>query len=50
MALLIGHLESGRFPALAETITGLSDLDFDEAFEFGLRVQLDGIAVLLRES
>lgn len=50
MALLIGHLESGRFPALAETITGLSDVDLDEAFEFGLRVQLDGIAVLLKES
>jgi DNA-binding transcriptional regulator YhcF (GntR family) len=44
---LAGHLESGRFPALAETITGLTDVDLDEAFEFGLRCQLDGIAALL---
>ncbi|MDT7796678.1 MAG: hypothetical protein QOI78_111 [Actinomycetota bacterium] len=50
MATLVGQLESGRFPALTETITGLSDVDLDEAFEFGLRVQLDGIAVLLKES
>ena len=50
MTLLMGHLESGRFPALTETITGLSDIDLDEAFEFGLRVQLDGIAVLLQDS
>ncbi|MFJ1763293.1 TetR/AcrR family transcriptional regulator C-terminal domain-containing protein [Amycolatopsis sp. NPDC088138] len=50
MAALVGHLESGRFPALTETITGLSDIDLDEAFEFGLRVQLDGIAVLLKQS
>lgn len=50
MAALAGHLESGRFPALADTITGLADVDLDEAFEFGLRVQLDGIAVLLHES
>jgi DNA-binding transcriptional regulator YhcF (GntR family) len=47
MALLDAHLASGRFPALAEVLTGLPDVGFDEVFEFGLRRQLDGIAVLL---
>jgi AcrR family transcriptional regulator len=46
-ALLLGHLESGRFPDLTDVLTGLADVDLDEAFEFGLRRQLDGIAVLL---
>lgn len=49
MALLVGHLESGRFPALADAITGLRDVDLEEAFEFGLRRQLDGIGVLLAD-
>ncbi|MER6793741.1 TetR/AcrR family transcriptional regulator C-terminal domain-containing protein, partial [Amycolatopsis mediterranei] len=49
MALLTQFLESGRFPALAEVMTGVEDVDLDEAFEFGLRRQLDGIAVLLGE-
>jgi DNA-binding transcriptional regulator YhcF (GntR family) len=47
MALLAGYLESGRFPVLTEVMTGVEDVDLDEAFEFGLRLQLDGIAALL---
>ncbi|MDQ7802558.1 TetR/AcrR family transcriptional regulator C-terminal domain-containing protein [Amycolatopsis sp. A133] len=48
-SLLLGYLQSGRFPELAEVLTGLDDVDLDEAFEFGLRRQLDGIGVLLGE-
>jgi hypothetical protein len=47
MALLEDHLGSGRFPDLTDAILGLEDVDLDEAFEFGLVRQLDGIAVLL---
>jgi DNA-binding transcriptional regulator YhcF (GntR family) len=47
MALLTGYLESGRFPVLTEVMTGVEDVDLDEAFEFGMRLQLDGIAALL---
>lgn len=48
MALLGEYLDSGRFPVLAEVLTGVADIDLDDAFEFGLARQLDGIAVLLR--
>jgi DNA-binding transcriptional regulator YhcF (GntR family) len=47
MVLLEGYLESGRFPVLTEVLTGVEDVDLDEAFEFGLQRQLDGIAALL---
>lgn len=49
MALLTGYLESGRYPVLTEVMTGVEDVDLDEAFEFGLRRLLDGIGVLLGE-
>jgi DNA-binding transcriptional regulator YhcF (GntR family) len=47
MALLNDYLASGRYPVLAEIMDGVEDIDIDEAFEFGLRRQLDGIGVLL---
>lgn len=47
MALLGEYLGSGRFPVLTEVMTGVEDVDLDEAFEFGLCRQLDGIGVLL---
>ncbi|SFW91832.1 TetR/AcrR family transcriptional regulator C-terminal domain-containing protein [Amycolatopsis australiensis] len=47
MALLAEYLGSGRFPVLVEVMSGVEDVGLDEAFEFGLVRQLDGIAVLL---
>ncbi|MEU8317843.1 TetR/AcrR family transcriptional regulator C-terminal domain-containing protein [Nonomuraea sp. NPDC048881] len=41
-------LASGAFPTLAKVVTDPGvDLDLDSVFEFGLRGQLDGLAVLV---
>jgi hypothetical protein len=45
--VLIKMMESGRYPTLAKLHEDTFTFSYEDVFEFGLKVVLDGLAVLV---